>query len=92
MNVTKADSRASPTASGPSIRVSPRLAAGAGKRGFGGGSLFDAHKPLAADDGDALPRERHAKKGSAALPALMLLYNNVAELRQIRGLKRHGFR
>ena len=64
--VTKADSSASTTASGPSTRVSAALGLRTGERSFGGGGLFDAHRPPAADGG--AERALKARGVSTALP------------------------
>src|SRR6185437_1620833 len=85
MKVRNADNRATPTASGPSSLIPLRLAAGATR----------AASALAACSTLIEPCQRMVKTAAAnnqspvrrRPPELMLLYNNVAELRQNRGIK-----
>src|SRR5262249_242992 len=86
MKVTKADSSARPTTIGPTMRDSPRFA----------GAPASAASAVAACATGIGPCEqnwksgRHVEERTTRLgrsPLLMLLYNNVAELRRFRGAK-----
>ena len=69
-----------------SARLAPLRGSGANCC-LGCGGLFDGHRPPAATHGEQPPYLDKDAKRLRPSPALMLLYNNVAELRQIRGAK-----